>query len=76
MALKFINNSNADKIEVGLVPSASGMGLVELDADMDCVFKVTGEIGGVYQILKVVTTVGDVKKTQTFDLTGLTLNQE
>lgn len=76
MALKFINNSNADKIEVGLVPSASGMGLVELDADMDCVFKVTGEIGGVYQILKVVTTVGNIKKTQTFDLIGLTLNQE
>ena len=76
MALKFINNSNADKIEVGLIPSASGMGLVALDSDMDCVFKVAGEVGGVQQILKVKTTVGDITKIQTFDLSGLVLNQE
>ena len=76
MALKFINNSGAQKIEVGLVPSASGMGLVELDEDMNCVFKVTGEINGVQQVLKVKTTKNGIAKIQTFDLSGLVLNQE
>lgn len=76
MALKFINNSGADKIEVALDPSASGMGYVELDSDMDCVFKVAGEIGGVPQVLKVKTTKNGVVKVQTYDLSGLTLNQE
>ena len=76
LALKFIDNSNADSIKVGLVPSASGMDLVELDADMDGVFKVSGKIGGVAQVLKVVTTKNGVDKTQVFDLSGLTLNAE
>ena len=76
MALQFVDNAGADKIEVGLVPSASGMPLQELDSDMDAVFKVAGEIGGVPQVLKVVTTVGDVSKTQIFDLSGLELKSE
>lgn len=41
IALKFINSCNADKIEVGVEPSESDMGLVELDSDMNAVFKVT-----------------------------------
>lgn len=41
MALKFTNNdTNAVKIKVGLNPSESS-GLVELDSDMNGVFKVT-----------------------------------
>jgi len=70
LALKFIdNNGGADKIEVGIVPSASGMGLVALDEDMNAVFKVANTS----QVIKVVTTLNGISKTQTFDLTGLTL---
>lgn len=76
MALKFVDNNNADSIKVGLVPSASGMDLVELDEDMNGVFKVSGEVDGVAQVLKVVTTVNGVSKTQVFDLSGLTLETE
>lgn len=76
LALKFIDNNDADEIKVGLVPSASGMPLQPLDSDMNGVFKVTGEIGGVQQMFKVVTTVDGVEKTQIFDLSGLTLNAE
>lgn len=75
LALKFIDNNDADKIEVGLNPTA-GTGLVELDSDMNAVFKVAGEIGGKQQVLVVKTTVGDIVKTQVFDLTGLTLETE
>lgn len=75
MFLKFVDPNGADDVKVGLVPSA-GTGMVSLDPDMNCVFKVAGEIGGVQQVLKVVTTVDDVVKTQTFDLSGLTLNTE
>lgn len=76
LALQFVDNAGADKIEVGLVPSATGMPLQPLDSDMDAVFKVAGEIEGVPQVLKVVTTVGDISKTQTFDLSGLELKSE
>ena len=77
LALKFVdNNNNSDSIKVGLVPSATGMGLVELDEDMNAVFKIAGEIEGVPQVLKVVTTVNGVSKTQIFDLSGLTLETE
>ncbi len=75
MALKFIDENEADEIKVGLAPSA-GTGLVALDSDMNAVFKVAGELDGVQQVLKVVTTKGGVTKTQSFDLTGLTLNTE
>lgn len=76
LALQFVDNAGADKIEVGLVPSATGMPLQPLDSDMDAVFKVAGEIEGVPQVLKVVTTVGNISKTQTFDLSGLELKSE
>lgn len=77
LALRFVDNNNkADSIKVGLVPSATGMGLVELDEDMNAVFKIAGEIEGVQQVLKVVTTVNGVSKTQIFDLSGLTLETE
>lgn len=72
MFLKFVDPNSADSVEVGLQPSA-GTGFVELDPDMNCVFKVAGEIEGVPQVLKVRTTVGSVVKTQTFDLSGLVL---
>ena len=74
MFLKFVDPNSADKVEVGLVPSA-GTGFVELDIDMNAVFKVAGEIEGVAQVLKVKTTVGSTVKVQTFDLSGLTLEE-
>lgn len=73
LALKFINNSNADSIKVGLVPSLSNMNLVELDSDMNGVFKITGSLN---QKLKVVTIKGSIQKIQTFDLSGLILEEE
>lgn len=78
LALKFVDNNEADSIKVGLVPSLSGMDLVEVvgDPDMNGVFKITGLVDGVQQVFKVVTTKGDIVKTQTFDLTGLTLETE
>lgn len=75
MALKFINE-DADSVKVGLVPSSTGMGLVELDEDMDCVFKVSGEVDGVQQVLKIVTTKNGIEKTQVFDISGLELETE
>lgn len=77
LALKFIDNNEAESIKVGLVPSA-GTGFVELigDPDMNGVCKVAGEIEGVQQVLKVITTVNGVSKTQTFDLSGLVLETE
>lgn len=41
VALKFVNTCNADKIEVGVEPSETNMGLVELDEDMNAVFKIS-----------------------------------
>lgn len=73
LALKFIDNNTADSIKVGLVPSASNMDLVELDSDMNGVFKITGSLN---QKLKVVTTKNGVSKTQSFDLSTLTLEEE
>ena len=73
LALKFINNSNADSIKVGLVPSLSNMNLVEIDSDMNGVFKITGSLN---QKLKVVTIKGSIQKIQTFDLSGLILEEE
>lgn len=75
MALKFINE-DADKVKVGLVPSSTGMDLQTLDEDMDCVFKVTGEVDGVQQVIKVVTIKNGIEKTQVFDISGLTLETE
>ena len=78
LALKFTdtNGVEPDAVKVGLVPSSTGMDLQPLDNDWDGVFKITGEVGGVQQVLKVVTTKDGVEKTQIFDLSGLTLNTE
>ena len=70
IALKFVNpNENIKSIRVGLNPS-EGTGLVELDADMNGVFKITNKDT---QVFEVVSTDGTTTKTQTFDLSGLTL---
>lgn len=79
LALKFVNPNkdlSYNNIQVGLVPSA-GTGLVTLDPDMNAVFKVAGILNGQQQVLRVVTTNADgVAKTQTYDLTGLTLETQ
>lgn len=41
IAIKFVNTCNADKIEVGVEPSESNMGLIPLDEDMNAVFKIS-----------------------------------
>lgn len=72
VALKFSGiDEAATSVKVGLDPSQSS-GLVELlgDPDMNGVFKVTDKNT---QVFKVVSTDGTHTKTQTFDLTGLTL---
>lgn len=56
--------------KVGLVPSASGMGMQELDADMDAVFKLS-DIRN--QKLRVDVYSGSKKTSTLYDLSGLTL---
>ena len=43
LALKFTDNDEADSKKVGLEPSTSGMAPVELDEDMNGVFKITDQ---------------------------------
>lgn len=74
LALKFVNEGSS-KIEVGLVPSA-GSGMVTLEEDGIAVFKITGIYEGKQQVLKVVTTENGIQKTQTFDISELTLETE
>ena len=72
IALKFTKNDNrATSIKVGLSPS-EGSGLVELDEDMNGVFKVTST----NQKFKVVQSDGTHKTIQLFDLSDLTLEPE
>lgn len=71
MFLKFVDPNESDSVEVGLVPT-QGTGFVELDSDMNAVFK----IASTEQLLEVKTTVDGVTKTQVFDLSGLTLETE
>lgn len=70
VALKFIDTNSADSIKVGLDPSVSS-GLVELDSDMNGVFKITDKNT---QKFVVVTKKGDFELKQIYDLSGLTLN--
>jgi hypothetical protein len=80
MALKF----DADdwdaytSVKVGLVPSSSGMDLVEIidDPDKNGVFKVSGEVDGVQQVFKVVSTDGTYTKTDVYDLSDLVLEDD
>ena len=69
LALKFTDYADADKIMVGLVPSA-GSGLVALDEDMNAVFKITDKTK---QVLVVDTYKDEDVVRQTFTLSGLTL---
>lgn len=72
IALKFTKNNEAiTSIKVGLRPSVSS-GLVELDEDMDGVFKITDKNG---QKFIVSCTNGQVVYNLVFDLSGLTLSE-
>lgn len=71
MALKFTkNNAKAASIKVGMKPSVSS-GLVELDADMDAVVKVTDKNKQKFEVL--CTTADGVAFASLYDLSGLTL---
>lgn len=71
LALKFSNlDASATGAKVGLVPSASGMDLQDLDADMDAVFKIADKDG---QRLDVVVYNASNETKYVYDLSGLTL---
>ena len=75
IALKFTDiDPSATSVKVGLEPSY-GDGLVEIidDPDKDGGFKITDKDE---QVFKVVQSNGTKTKTQTFSLTGLTLESE
>ena len=69
IALKFLPAGDTDSIRVGLDPSVSSR-LVELDEDMNGVFKITDKSR---QRFVVETEVGRDVIRQSFDLSGLTL---
>lgn len=77
LALKFTSEdwTAYTSVKVGLNPSASGMGLVELidDPDKDGVFKITDKD---IQNLDVVVTDGSTVSTFSYDLSGLKLSAE
>lgn len=72
LALKFDDiPQTATSVEVGIVPSSTGMGLQALDADKDAVFKISDKNR---QNLQVDVVGANGKRTTTlYDLTGLTL---
>lgn len=75
MALKFSDvDTDATSVLVGMDPS-EGTGLVELlgDPDMNGAFKVTDKDA---QVFKIVTTDGTRTTTKTYDLSGLTLEDQ
>ena len=73
LALKFTkNNERITSIKVGLDPSVSS-GLVELDADMDGVFKITDKDAQKFVVL---CSDSSVSYRMEFDLSGLTLTDE
>lgn len=65
------NNAKADDIKAGLEKSM-GSGLVSLDPDMLGVFKITNKDT---QKFVVVCYDGDISYKQTYDLSGLTLDE-
>ena len=72
IALKFTNpDTGATSLRAGLEPSM-GSGLVELDADMDGVFKITDKD---HQVFKTVSSTGTrtSEKVKTYDLSELVL---
>ena len=73
IALKYTkNNEKATSIKVGMRPSASGMPLQELDADMDSVFKVTDKDAQVV-VVRCTDAEGNAFESL-YDLSGLTLS--
>lgn len=74
LALKFSGFAEGltyENVQVGLVASASGMELITLDEDQDCVFKIADKD---HQKVKVVQTDNaGHKNIQFFGLSGLTL---
>lgn len=76
LALKFSNFASGltyENVQVGLVPSASGMGLVTLDSDKNVVFKITDKAT---QKVKVVQSdANGHKNVQMFGLNALTLEE-
>lgn len=72
MALKFTDTNSADSIKVGLNPSVSS-GLVELDSDMNGVFKVTDKNTQKFEIL---TKKGTYELVQLYDLSELVLSDD
>ena len=77
LAIKFTADDWSDytSVKVGLNPSASGMGLVELinDPDKDGVFKVTDKDT---QNFDVVVSDGTTTSTFSYDLSGLICETE
>lgn len=72
LALKWTkNNAKITSIKVGLRPSASGSDLIELDSDMDGVFKITDKDAQLFEIL---VSDGNVSHSIFLDLSGLTLD--
>lgn len=73
LALKFTKvNEAITSIKVGLRPSVSS-GLVELDADMDGVFKITDKDN---QVFVIQCSTADVSYNLVFDLSELTLSDD
>lgn len=75
LALKWSDpDETATSLKVGLVPSASGMDLVECidDPDRNGVFKVTDPAN---QVIKMVSSNEGHKTTQIFKLKGLVLEE-
>ena len=71
LALKWSDpGQTVTSLKVGLVPSASGMDLIECidDTDSNGVFKITDTQT---QVLKLVQSTSEHKTTQIFRLTGL-----
>lgn len=66
MALQFVDQDEADKIEVGI------QGQTELDSDMIAVIAVEN----LASPLKVIVTKGEQTETFEYDLSGLTLAEE
>ena len=77
LALKFTTDDwdAFTSVKVGLVPSASGMDLVEVktDPDKNGVFKITNKDT---QVFRVQTSNGINTVTRDFSLAGLTCNEE
>lgn len=72
LALKFSGEEGAT-IKVGLIPSASGMDLIPLDADMNAVMQIHNKDE---QKLYIEQITDEGTGLQVFDLSGLTLESE